>query len=126
MGGEDQDAKQDQGWFHGVEIVRWAAAPDKSKKKEDLAAGVNLVLGCLFEVDLPGEFRELIVDEFDFQSALRIFGILQIFLKKQIAFGFQFLALGFVVDGGFWHSRGSHERSIRSLATGCRASAGFN
>jgi hypothetical protein len=99
--GEEQGAKQDQGWFHGAEIVRWVAARDKSNKKEGLAAGVNLVLGCFLEVDLPGEFRELIVDDFDFQSALRIFGILQILLKKQISFGFQFLALGLVVDFGF-------------------------
>jgi hypothetical protein len=108
MGGEDQDAKQDQGWFHGAEIVRWVAARDKSKKKEGLAAGMNLVLGCFLEVDLSGEFRDLIVDNFDFQSALRIFGILQILLKQQISFGFQFLALGFVINDSVWHSRRSH------------------
>ena len=39
IGDEEQGVKQDQGWFHGVEIVRWVAARDKLNKKGGLQQG---------------------------------------------------------------------------------------
>jgi len=62
---------------------------------------LNSALGSRFAVDLPSVFRDLIVDDLDLQGAVRILGILQVALEKQISLVFQFFALRSVVGSGF-------------------------
>ena len=70
---------------------------------------LNLALGSCFAVDLPGVFRDLIVDDLDLQGAVRILGILQVALEKQISLVFQLFALRRIVGSGFSQWVGSHK-----------------
>jgi hypothetical protein len=70
---------------------------------------LNLTLGSRFAVDLPGVFRDLIVDDLDLQGAVRILGILQVALEKQISLVFQLFALRRIVGSGFSQWVGSHK-----------------
>jgi len=70
---------------------------------------LNLALGSCFAVDLPGVFRDLIVDDLDLQGAVGILGILQVAREKQISLVFQFFALRRIVGSDFSQWVGSHK-----------------
>jgi len=62
------------------------------------------VLSDSLSFHLLGTFCKLVVNDLDFYSQPRMYGILQKQFKEQIPLGFQFFAISFSVVARLWHA----------------------